>query len=374
VSIDGVESIPAKICYNAAQQRTVSKPSAMPKPPNAELYATIDAYLGALREYAGEVRIPGLDISSRPIPIDQIFIEPRLTLTERPTPPENTRAGLQDPTSEPLESASAVLAREQLVVLLGEPGRRKSTLLRQYAWKLASDADCNRVPILVELGRKPERTQDASAGFAWLYERLPELVRAKLGQHGWSHLGTIINCGKASVLLDGFDELGRDGQRQVCELIPALKGNKVVLASRPREYRLTPLAGFKVYDLLELTPKQTEALARTAVEVLARQYGEMDYQIPLQTLVEFCHGAAQSMARNPLLLSFMCLTAISTYARSGEIKLPTRPIPLIRECIEALVTWQRDHRPGLRWPDTLTSKEVIATLGKLALGTFKAQK
>jgi HEAT repeat protein len=68
----------------------------------------------------------------------------------------------------------------------------------------------------------------------------------------------------------------------------------------------------------------------------------------------------------------MCLTAINRYAENSSARLPTRPVPLIRECIEALVNWQLHHKTPTNWPDTLTSSEVIRILAPLAFSTFKS--
>jgi hypothetical protein len=369
----------------------------MVKSSRTAIDAIVEEYLRALQAYAGEVRLPGLDISSA-LPLDKIFIEPRLTSSEKttqtedgkaarvdlaePTPPrlissekttqtQDGKAARVDLTEPTPELASSILAREQSLVLLAEPGRGKSTLLRQYGWKLASNTNRSRFPILVELGRKPNKIEDSDPHFAWLYERLPELLKNRLGTRGWAAVCSVINAGGASILIDGFDELTRQAQRQVSELVHTLKGNQVVLTSRPHEYRLMEFSGFKRYNLLELTSNQVADFARTAVEALARQYRGVDYHIPLQDLLEISQGAAQSMLRNPLLLSFLCLTAIDRCVKNSSARLPTRRVPLIRDCIEALVAWQREHKVPTHWPDTLTGSEVIRTLAPVALSTFK---
>jgi hypothetical protein len=131
----------------------------MTKAPRAANRTAADAYLRALQEYAGSVRIPGLDTSSTPISLDQIFIEPRLIATAAIHTSENGEPPLAS--ARLPEVASAILAREQSLVLLGEPGQGKSTLLYRYASKLASNADTGKLPLLVELGRKPDRTHMA---------------------------------------------------------------------------------------------------------------------------------------------------------------------------------------------------------------------
>jgi hypothetical protein len=303
----------------------------MANPHRAVSHAVVREYLLAVRQYAGDLRLPGFDISSAPLSLEDIFIEPRLESLDKAPQAEDGKAehdrpnALGGPNAPVPEPASAIPTREQSLALLAEPGRGKSTLLRQYAWKLAVDGDRGRLPILVEFGRKPDRTADSDLEFAWLYERLPELIRKTLGKRGWGVLCSVINNGGASILLDAFDELNQPARRQVSELVPALKRNQVVLTSRPREYRLMPFAGFKQFDLLKLTSQQAANFAQNAVAALARQYGGIDYRVPLQNLLQISRGAAQSMLRNPCCCrSCASPQSIDTPRTAARVSLPVR--------------------------------------------------
>jgi HEAT repeat protein len=341
----------------------------MPKRVHKNPSPLVDDYLRALQKYTGELRVPGLDLSSPPLPFDDIFVEPSLRLAMQleglPRPDADGAAPADT------EAAAAILAREQALVLLGEPGEGKSTLLRRYASRMAGDGNRSRLPLLIELGRNPERIQSASVDFAWLYERLPELLKTVLGADGWIEVCTVVRSEGASVLLDGFDELSLNARRQVGELIGALAGNQVVLASRPPAYSGAPLAGFKPYKLVPLALDQSDSLVHSVVAALARQYGALDYREPMRRLIEICRGPGRAMAANPLLLSFMCLTAISRFASNSDLLLPVRPVPLIRDCVEALVVWQREHKASSTWPEALTGAEVIRILAPLALTTLQ---
>src|SRR5207248_517217 len=104
------------------------------------------------------------------------------------------------------------------------------------------------------------------------------------------------------ILLDAYDEIGPDGQRQVCEMVDMLGNCQVVLTSRPHAYRLRPLAGFAQYELQELQPSQVESLASNVCMAIAPQFGCDDYHPALQTVMRVSTGRAAEMTRNPLLL------------------------------------------------------------------------
>jgi hypothetical protein len=105
-------------------------------------------YLRALRQYTCELRVPGLDRSSPPLPFDDVFVELALIAAQPVNlPPRDFGAATTSPPSaddeaSPLpaaEPAGAILARELALVLLGEPGDGKSTLLRHHAGRMADD-------------------------------------------------------------------------------------------------------------------------------------------------------------------------------------------------------------------------------------------
>jgi energy-coupling factor transporter ATP-binding protein EcfA2 len=155
----------------------------------------VSKYLEQLRDYASEVRVPGLDIASKPIPLSEIFVELSVQLEIR-----DTRIQLGVTKSQDLEirhateahrdesdpkpatrPASQALTEHQRMVILGEPGQGKSTLLRQYAVSIAATSSSDRLPVLIELGRKRSWARTTGDNFEWLHDRLPEALLHALG-------------------------------------------------------------------------------------------------------------------------------------------------------------------------------------------------
>jgi HEAT repeat protein/energy-coupling factor transporter ATP-binding protein EcfA2 len=347
--------------------------------------SAIQGYLEELRNYASRVSVPGLDVASEPIPMGHVFIEPLVQSTksqatgaategrrggwekdgakESDGPPRQSRIARPEP-------ANAALARQQRVVILGEPGQGKSTLLRQYAALLAAKSSGGRLPLLVELGLSRGKTEQVDKLFRWLRDRLPECLKQALDEQMWAYFCQALESGGVCVLLDGLDELAPEAQRQVRDLAGALRGNQVVVSSRPHVYHLAPLNAFAIYQLQDLNANQTQILARNVCDALASQYG-VNAAAANGKVLQVAHGQAAMMARNPLFLSFMCLTAVRRLAENNLDDFPSRPTPLIAECVEALVEWHRTHKAQSVWPKTLLASHVTGILAPLALESFR---
>jgi HEAT repeat protein len=244
-------------------------------------------------------------------------------------------------------------------------------MLRQYGVELAKDASPERLPILVELGRKRTWSQPALPGFGWLYERMPDVLRQSLDPDGWDMLDGILKNGKGTILLDGLDELSPESQRGILELIPTLENNKILLTSRPHVYRLRPLRGFEVYEIQGLNETQFILLTERVSRALGTQF-RVDYRDVMKKVLDVRRSGDSQLTSNPLLVSFMCLSATRRQKERNLDRFPTRPTELIGECIAALVEWHRKHKkPTMEWPDTLTPLRVRSILGSLALASFK---
>ena len=176
------------------------------------------AYLSNVRDWHGYIRFLGLpDRRDNPdIVIDQLFVEP--LLTRRYVSPD------EDPSKwlEETETIFDVLKHNRYVVLLGDPGTGKSTLLNYLVWLLARptiDAWAKRIggwrlPVPMVLR---ELTLQGVQNF-------DGLLRAFLG-HAMSeplrrgrYFREMLDRGRAFVLLDGIDEISDIEQRKALRL------------------------------------------------------------------------------------------------------------------------------------------------------------
>jgi hypothetical protein len=132
-----------------------------------------------------------------------------------------------------------------------------------------------------------------------------------------------------------------------------------------------PESDFRVYVLRNLQPHQLENLAGKLCKAIGAQFGT-DGEAAFSKVLRIVRSQAGLVARNPLLLSFMCLTAVK-WEEEGRIQdFPTLPGQVLADCVEVLIEWHRNrtYKPGSDWPRDLTPNAVMRILGKLALRSF----
>jgi formylglycine-generating enzyme required for sulfatase activity len=274
----------------------------------------------------------------------------------------------------PVEKA---LGKHSRVVVIGDPGSGKTTLVKYLALRLAAEADAP-LPILVPLNAYAEalRHEDINlqiflpsyfAGLASDVANLRPLFDAALGN------------GQAVVLLDGLDEVQTENRGYLVHKIESFTsaaveaGNKVLVTSRIVGYKEAPLNAqhWALHTLLDFDrqaivdfasrwclafEKSTlgdtpEAEAQAAVE-----------ERSLLEAIDTSPGVAQ-LASNPLLLTILALIK-----RQG-VSLPNRRVRLYELYLETLITaWGKaralDKRPV---GPPLDYYETVAVLGPLAL-------
>ncbi len=253
----------------------------------------------------------------------------------------------------------AVLSQAQ-VVLLGDPGSGKTTVLRHLALTHAmadlsgSDRAGNygpvRLPILIRVADYAESGLDGSLS-SYL---APWHAVAEAPTEGLADLfDQAINAGEALILLDGLDEIVEADDRElivkriddlVRRYLPS--GNHFVVTSRIAGYRELPLGpGFSVSQLAPMRMVEIAAFlaqwcravehsftARTKEECernAQREYSE------IMDAIQNSPGVRQ-LATNPLLLTILTLIH-----RTGAA-MPQRRVSLYALAAETLSsTWRR---------------------------------
>ena len=172
---------------------------------------TLRAYLKNLRDWHGYVRFLGLpDRRDKPdILIDRLFVEP--LLTRRHVWPD------EDPASwiDEAKTIFDILKAGRPLVLLGDPGTEKTTLVNYLVWLLSRptvDTWTKRMggwllPVPMMLREQRVRgitTFDRLLGIFFNHPKSEPLRKSE-------YLYQMLEEGRALILLDGIDEIGDQG-------------------------------------------------------------------------------------------------------------------------------------------------------------------
>ena len=173
-------------------------------------------YLRNVLNWQGYIRFLGLpDRRENPdIAIDRLFVAPLLT-RRYVSPEENPEIWLRE-----AESMLDVLAGKRPLVILGDPGIGKSTLLNMVAWLLSRPATNAliersgwRLPLPLVLRELSVRGVSDFDGLleAFLRHEMSAPLREDEGRR---YLKRVLAGGDAFLLLDGIDEIGDRRSRE----------------------------------------------------------------------------------------------------------------------------------------------------------------
>lgn len=265
------------------------------------------------------------------------------------------------------------LLRHSRLVILGDPGSGKSTLVRHVAYAVATgNAEAvgerllERVPIYVRIVNYSQAQLDDPP------LTLDGYIRDKLEPRWAALFQDALDSGRALLLLDGLDEVVDAHQRgNIADAIHTLAadypGNVTLVTSRIVGYRAARLSGdFAHHTIRGLPPERIAEFIEKWYEAIEREAGqdELDEEIRewAQTLSDTIKAqpGIQRLARNPLLLTIIAL--VNWKGR----KLPNRRVELYAHAAETLIeSW-----PYRRLGEKIDTERVIRLLSPVAYRIF----
>ncbi len=372
--------------YQAGGNLTVNEAPRLPPPP--DLIAAEKVYHKQVIAAYNRLRFSGLpgDLFLNEVPLEDIFV--RLTLTVEKTvrqqlPPDersggkgkrqppDERSGAQPPdersgaqprervitVQEPVEVGRAL---RRNILLIGEPGAGKSTLLRWLAvtfaqgrqaerGRLGTEADRDRVPVLVELGRLPRAyLQPEGDPPAWR-RFLPEYIAGQDAFAGTPPelIAEALEQGRCLLLFDGLDEVADPQARlslasSLAELARLAPGNRLVIGSRPAGVEESSGALRGLFDRCEVarfTPEDVQRFFRFWYALDPSLTEEQQTQA-----VAALFARVQANSGILRLVTTPLLSTILVILWRNEGHLPERRVELYARCCQLLVEqWERHH-------------------------------
>ena len=257
-------------------------------------------------------------------------------------------------------SLGDALAQHALIV--GEPGAGKSTLLRWLAVTFAANrqreverlgpqAEADRLPLLVELGKLPQRYLQAEGNEKPFWpDLIPEEVlrQGKLEhQKEWEDvpdffLKQALAEGRCLILCDGLDEIADLNVRGRIQnslttyadiKYPNGKTNRLVLSSRP--------AGVSSREGVLTIQRFTPENVRRVFGFLCAQYKKSEKD------ADALYAAVQAKPKTLELATTPLLAALLFALWNKNQTLPERRVKLYERCCEHLIRfWGEQHKVG----------------------------
>ncbi|MBN1458561.1 MAG: NACHT domain-containing protein [Armatimonadetes bacterium] len=324
-------------------------------PPDPACVAQFErTYRSQVAERHKDISPPLFDAAVR-VPIDQIFVPPRLV------------GGRADPEreAEPVEMASFFASTYRRVVL-GNPGGGKSTLATKLTCELAvSTPDAvlpgrDLTPILVivrDYGAKKKTDSCSILQFIETTARSKYQMPPSPGVFEYLLLN-----GRALVIFDGLDELLDTAYRQdvtgdiesFCNLYPSVP---VLVTSREVGYQQAPLdeERFEVYRLAPFSEQQVKQYATSWFAFHSEESAE-ERETKVSAFMRES-ASVPDLRSNPLMLALMC----NTYR--GEGYIPRNRGDLYEKCTTMLFEkWDKSRGVHVTLPFEALVKPAIQHL------------
>ena len=361
-----------------------------PDPALAAAQTALQRYLSRLRERCIQMPIDafgGLD-GAEQITLDQIYvaldttdaiIQPILPedpsqADDAPEPTPKMAPGQSEEQRRPLRAMEAI-AQESRMVLLGDPGSGKSTLVQLLAAQVAAarlgqpvileDATpdlLGRMPMLMVLRELAPRLAQIpldAAGTSqqqqrdWLVDAVWAQWRAQLAvfkaEACEGLLDEALSNGQGLLIFDGLDEVPEATRVRVRKAVQAVLRHyphaRVVVTCRKRSYSAgLGFEGFTDYTLAELDEPKIKAFVQAwyGCQVPAK-YDQQQAEARIADLTQAAMTSLQPLAPNPMLLATMATV------HQNDMQLPPERVKLYDRAIDVLLRrWQRHKGVALK--------------------------
>ena len=372
-----VTEIYKKIYETAEKKRHASK---------AEIENASHKYDKNYRERHGQLKVFCVGMRE-PISLDNVYVAVQFLnqhTASRYSSPEDVEQAFRTRGRRPFDSISderkdgtQVANDEQYLMLLGGPGVGKSTFLRKVGLEALKGKNGNFehkcIPVFLELKRFTEAQIDIETLIAREFEICgyphPELMT-----------DAALKSGKLLILFDGLDEVPTSNVdnviRKIGDFVDQHSQNRFIASCRTAEYK-GGLTRFTEVEMAEFDDVQIDAYIKNWFDSTPDQYRrQLDEEMET---AEQCwkalnaeeHRATKELARNPLLLTLLCMVYdISQSFSRNRASLYENALNIF------LKEWAAEKRVnrGASIDQYLDIPDEIRMLSEIAEKNFKADR
>ena len=332
------------------------------------------------RERYGQVKVFSVGMRT-PIPLDDIYVPVQLDqrMASQYKSPEEIEQAFQEKERQHFDSAldkpqkrqkrqkgTQVANNEQYLMLLGGPGAGKSTFLRKIGLEALKGKQGKCIPVFLELKRFTEDQIDIEALIGKEFEMCgypdPEQLT-----------NTALKSGKLLILFDGLDEVPAANVDNVISRIGAFvdqySQNRFIASCRIAAYS----GGFSRFNEVEMAAFddiQIDAYIKKWFGLTPDQHQrQLDKEMKTtdqcwKTLNTSEHSATKELAKNPLLLTLLCMV----YNRSQSF--PRNRAALYEDALNIfLKEWAAEKRVNrgasiTQYLDIADEKRMLSEIAK----------
>ena len=311
-------------------------------------------YYENYRERHGQVKVFCVGMRE-PIPLDDVYVGVQFLnqhTVSRYSSPEDVEQAFRDRDSRPYDSVSdkrqngtQVANSRQYLMLLGGPGVGKSTFLRKVGLEALKGKNGNFkhecIPVFLELKNFKEDQID-----------IETLITNEFETCGFPHpkelTQTALDLGDLLILFDGLDEVPRSNVNNVIgkigDFVDRYSQNRFIASCRVAAYK----GGFTRFTEVEMADFDDSQIQDYIKNWFASTPDPHRHQLDegMET-ADWCwtmlnaseHSATKELARNPLLLTLLCMV----YDRSQN--LPRNRAALYEKALDVfLEEWATEKR------------------------------
>jgi len=266
-----------------------------------------------------------------------------------------------------------IKAQEKRIMVLGDPGMGKSTLLLREAKLLASEQrkklsndevspDNVVLPILMVLSYLEKEGSEIDVSiYEFIKKQYPRIYA-----EGEDELKDKLEKGKCLLLLDSLDDVSLDNRKDLSERLDRFSRNnscRIICTSRKIHYTGPFFADAVKVALSPLNPKQTRAYMTNWFSISDPDINVNDKQLLVDGLLMQLGGSKLKwMYQTPLILSFIC-----KLHKQGDLFTPLMRSQIYKRIVNYLLDEWGSER-GQQTEGRVIAKEML--LEKIAFVFF----